>query len=56
MSVGDKDPYNIDCTLYYRDVLNQMGVKNQTDYVKGYGHDEQFWGQCFYNYLNKIFR
>ena len=19
-------------------------------------HDEQFWGQCFYNYLNKIFR
>jgi len=56
MSVGDKDPYNIDCTLYYRDVLNQMGVKNQTDYVKGYGHDEPFWGQCFYNYLNKIFR
>ncbi len=56
MSVGDKDPYNIDCTLYYRDLLNQMGVKNQTDYVKGYGHDESFWGQCFYNYLNKIFR
>ena len=56
MSVGDEDPWNIDCTLYYRDVLNQMGVKNQTDYVKGYGHDEQFWGQCFYNYLNKIFR
>ena len=56
MSVGDKDPWNIDCTLYYRDVLGQMGVKNQTDYVKGYGHDEPFWEQCFYNFLNKIFR
>ena len=56
MSVGDKDEWNIDCTLYYRDVLNQMGVQNQTDYVKGYRHNDQFWEQCFYNYLNKIFR
>lgn len=56
MAVGSEDPWNIDCTLYYRDVLNEMGVKNQTDYVDGYGHDADFWGQCFYNYLSKIFR
>ena len=56
MSVGSKDPWNIDCTLYYRDVLNKMGVKNQTDLVEGYEHDSDFWQQCFYNYLNKIFR
>ena len=56
MSVGSKDPWNIDCTLYYRDVLNKMGVKNQTDLVEGYEHDSNFWQQCFYNYLNKIFR
>ena len=56
MTVGSEDPWNIDCTLYYRDVLNEMGVKNQTDYVEGYGHDTDFWGQCFYNYLSKIFR
>ena len=55
MTVGTEDPWNIDCTLYYRDVLNGMGVKNQTDYVKGYGHDADFWGQCFYNYLAKVF-
>ena len=56
MTVGSEDPWNIDCTLYYRDVLNEMGVKNQTDYVDGYGHDADFWGQCFYNYLSKLFR
>lgn len=56
LSVGSKDPWNIDCTLYYRDVLNKMGVKNQTDYVKGFGHDAEFWGQCFYNFLSKNFR
>lgn len=56
MTVGSEDPWNIDCTLYYRDVLNEMDVRNQTDYVDGYGHDAEFWGQCFYNYLSKLFR
>ena len=56
MTVGTEDPWNIDCTLFYRDVLNDMGVKNQTDYVEGYGHDSEFWGQCFYNFLSKTFR
>ena len=56
MTVGTEDPWNIDCTLYYRDVLSDMGVKSQTDYVNGYGHDSDFWGQCFYNFLNKVFK
>lgn len=56
MAVGSEDPWNIDCTLYYRDVLDEMGVKNQTDYADGYGHDAEFWGQCYYNFLAKIFR
>ena len=56
MTVGSKDPWNIEGTLYYRDVLNDMGVKNQTDSVEGYGHDYKFWRQCFYNYLTKVFR
>lgn len=55
MTVGSEDPWNIDCTLYYRDQLNEMGVRNQTDYVDGFGHDEAFWRQCFYNFLHKIF-
>lgn len=55
MTVGTNDPWNIDCTLYYRDVLNEMGVKNQTDLAEGYGHDADFWGQCFYNFLAKVF-
>ena len=56
MTVGSKDPWNIEATLYYRDVLHGMGVKNQTDYVEGYEHNPVFWRQCFYNYLTKVFR
>lgn len=56
MAVGDEDPWNIEGTLYYGEVLSDMGVKNQTDLVKGYGHDYIFWRQCFYNYFKKVFR
>ena len=56
MTVGSEDPWNIEGTLYYRDVLNEMGIKNQTDLVDGYGHDYKFWRQCFCNYLTKIFK
>lgn len=56
MTVGSKDPWNIEGTLHYSDTLNKMGVKNQTDKVDGYGHDHIFWRQCFYNYLTKVFR
>jgi hypothetical protein len=56
MTVGSKDPWNIEGTLHYRDTLNRMGVKNQTDKVDGFGHDHLFWRQCFYNYLTKVFR
>ncbi len=56
LAVGEKDPWNVDCTLLYRDVLDQMGVKNQTDLVADYEHNSDFWRQCFYNYLSKVFR
>ena len=56
MTVGSKDPWNIEGTLFYRDRLNKMGVKNQTDYVEGYEHNYKFWRQCFYNFLTKNFR
>ena len=56
LTVGSEDPWNVDCTLYYRDVLNEMGVKNRTDLVEGYEHDPDFWRQCFYNFLTKVFR
>ena len=56
MSVGSKDPWNIECTKYYGEVLTKMGIKNQTDYVEGFGHDSKFWGVSMYNFFNKIFR
>lgn len=56
LAVGSKDPWNIECTKYYGEVLTNMGIKNQTDYVEGYNHDSKFWRVCMYNFMNKIFR
>lgn len=56
LAVGSEDPWNIDCTLYYKQVFDEMGIKNQTDYVDGYEHSHIFWRQCFYNFLSKIFK
>ena len=56
LAVGDEDPWNTDVTLYYQEVLDDMGIRNQTDLVEGYEHDYLFWQQCFYNFLSKCFQ
>ena len=56
LAVGSNDPWNVDVTLYYRDVLNSKGIRNQTDLVPGFEHNYVFWRVCFYNFLSKIFR
>ena len=55
MSVGNKDPHSVNVTREYQKALDEIGVQNQTDFVKGFGHDMLFWKACFYNYLQKIF-
>lgn len=56
LAVGSEDPWNIECTYYYSDVLKEMGVPHTMDYVEGFGHDADFWGVCLYNFMHKIFR
>lgn len=56
LAVGSEDDGSKDPTLYYRDVLNEMGIRNQTDLVEGYGHNVLFWRLCFYNFFTKAFR
>ncbi|MBE6818662.1 MAG: hypothetical protein E7517_05845 [Ruminococcaceae bacterium] len=56
LAVGSKDETNAGVTMAYREALDSCGVKNQTDYVKGCGHNMKFWKLCFYNYLQKVFR
>ncbi|MCQ2513862.1 MAG: hypothetical protein MJ089_02055 [Ruminococcus sp.] len=56
LTVGDEDPWNVETTLYYGEVLTLNGIKNQTDLVKGYEHDGDFWRLGYYNYLGKIFK
>lgn len=56
LSVGSKDPWDIDPTLYYGEVMTKNGIHNQTDFVEGYEHDYIFWRLCYYNFLKKIFK
>jgi enterochelin esterase-like enzyme len=55
LSVGDEDPWDIDATLYYGEVMTNNSIANQTDFVEGYAHDYKFWRLCYYNFLKKIF-
>lgn len=56
LAVGSEDTGSMGPTLYYRDVLGERGIMNQTDLVEGFDHNTRFWRQCFCNYLAKVFR
>ena len=56
LAVGEDDPENVEVTKYYGALLTKLDYQNQTDVVKGFEHDADFWSVCFYNFLHKIFR
>ena len=53
--VGTEDQWNIGVTQNYVNVMNEMGIPNQFDYVEGEKHHIAFWGKCFYVFLTKAF-
>ena len=55
LTVGTEDPWNIEVTAYYGEVMDKKGIPNQNDLVEGYGHDGDFWALGHYNFLQKIF-
>ena len=55
LTVGTEDPWNVDVTAYYGEIMNKKGIPNQNDLVEGYGHDSDFWALAHYNFLQKIF-
>ena len=55
LTVGSKDPWNIEVTAYYGEVMDKKGIPNQNDLVEGYDHDGDFWALGHYNFLQKIF-
>lgn len=56
LAVGGDDEDSIGPTLYYGDVLNERGLRNQTDLVEGFGHNTRFWRQCFCSFFAKAFK
>lgn len=55
LTVGTEDPWNIEVTAYYGEVMDKNGIPNQNDLVEGYDHDDDFWMLGHYNFLQKIF-
>jgi len=55
LSVGTEDPWCINSTLYYGQVMDEKGIPNQTDLVEGYDHGNEMWELGHYNFLQKIF-
>lgn len=56
LAAGSDDPLSKEPTIYYRDALNECGIRNQTDLVEGYNHSTMFWRLCFYNFFAKVFQ
>ena len=53
--VGSQDEWWPEITEYYGMFLDSKGIRNRTLVIDGYGHDEEFWKLCYYNFLKSIF-
>ena len=53
--VGSQDEWWPEITEYYGMLLDSKGIRNRTLVIDGYGHDEEFWKLCYYNFLKSIF-
>ena len=56
LTVGTEDPWCIDSTLYYGQVMDDKGIPNHNILVEGYDHDNDMWELGHYNFLLRIFR
>lgn len=55
LCVGTEDPWCINSTLYYGEVMDEKGIPNRTELVEGYDHGNDMWELGHYNFLQKIF-
>ena len=55
LCVGTEDPYCINSTLYYGEIMDKKGIPNRTELIEGYDHGNEMWELGHYNFLQKIF-
>lgn len=55
LCVGTEDPYCINSTLYYGEVMDKKGIPNRTELIEGYDHGNEMWELGHYNFLQKVF-
>ena len=55
LTVGTEDPWCIDSTAYYHEILDEKGIPNEYRLVEGYEHGNDLWALGHYNMLRKVF-
>lgn len=55
LTVGSQDPWDIECTQYYDQVMTSKGINHAYDMIDGGNHDYSTWAPSFYNFAKRIF-
>lgn len=56
LTVGSLDPWDIDCTIYYGNVMTKNNIPHQYYMLDGAKHDNSMWSPSFYNFARRIFK
>ena len=56
LTVGDKDPWCIQSTQFYDQVMTEQGIQHDYQFVEGLGHEDALWQNGIYNFLKRIFQ
>lgn len=56
LTVGSKDPWCLESTIYYDNALNAENIKHSMNVVDGLGHEDALWQNGIYNFMKRIFK
>lgn len=55
LTVGDKDPWCLQSTIYYDQVMKEEGITHNFYTVPGLGHEDGLWENGMYQFFQQIF-
>lgn len=55
LTVGSEDPWDIECTQYYDQVMTQESIPHQYYMLDGGDHDYMTWAHSLYNFVRRSF-
>ena len=56
LTVGSKDPWCLESTIYYDSALNEKNINHSMTIVDKLGHEDALWQNGIYNFMKRIFK